>query len=220
MSDLSATTQSEASVILVHGLWMNGGVLLLQQRWLRERGFSVRRFSYPSWHGSLADNVGLLSRFVAETPGETIHLVAHSLGGLVSLSLLADTEEKSDPRIHRLVLMATPCAGSHCGDVLHANPALAALTGRTYKDWSSRPRRDVRSDVEVGVIAGTEGIGMGRLIPGLTRPNDGLITVAETALPTAKDRIELPVSHSGMLVSPECSAQVASFLRNGAFAHD
>lgn len=214
--NLAAANVNEEAVILIHGLWMNGGVLWFQQRWLRQQGFAVRRFSYPSWHGGLADNVRLLSRFIAETPAPVIHLVAHSLGGLVSLRLLA---EQPDPRIRRVVLMATPCAGSHCGDVLQANPALATLIGQTYKDWSRLPLPDIQATVEIGVIAGTQSFGTGRLIPGLATPNDGLLTVAETDLPQAKDRIRLPVSHSGMLVSAECALQVASFLRSGAFVH-
>ncbi len=77
------------TVILIHGLWMHGFVLLPHQRWLHAEGFSVRRFSYPSWRGGLAENAHLLSRFVNQTPGAVIHLVAHSLGGLVALEMLS-----------------------------------------------------------------------------------------------------------------------------------
>jgi pimeloyl-ACP methyl ester carboxylesterase len=204
------------TVILLHGLWMRGVVLLPYQHWLRAAGFAVRRFSYPSWRAGLADNVRLLSRCVNVTPGAVVHLVAHSLGGAVVLGMLS---EEFDPRIRRVVLLGTPYAGCHCGFALAAIPLLAPLVGRTFPDWFNLPRPVLPAATEIGVIAGTRRISFGRLIPGLARPNDGLIAVAETQLPAATDSIELSVSHSGMLVSRACARQIASFLGTGRFVH-
>ncbi len=204
------------TVILIHGLWMRGLVLLPHQRWLRAEGFTARRFSYPSWRNGLADNVHLLSRFINETSGAVIHLVAHSLGGLVALKMVS---QEPVARIHRVVLLGTPYAGCHCGSTLAAAPGLAALVGRTFEDWYSLPRAAPQLAVEIGVIAGTRPIGFGRLIPGLARPNDGLVAVDETRIAAAMDSIELNVCHSCMLVSRACAGQIASFLRTGRFIH-
>lgn len=205
------------TVILIHGLWMRGLVLLPHQRWLRGEGFAARRFSYPSWRSGLADNARLLSKFVGETPGAVIHLVAHSLGGLVALKMLS---RDADARIQRVVLLGTPYAGCHCGSALAATPALAALVGRTFGDWFRQPRPALPPAVEVGTIAGTRSISFGRLIPGLARPNDGLVAVEETRIAAAKDAITLNVSHSGMLVSRACAGAITDFLRRGSFIHD
>ena len=202
------------TVILIHGLWMPGLVMLPHQHWLRNEGFGTRRFSYPSWRDGLADNVRLLSGFVKETPGTVIHLVAHSLGGLLALQMLS---QEPDARIGRIVLLGTPYAGCHCGFTLAALPGLSGLTGRSFKDWFRQARPDLPPATEIGIIAGTRRIGFGCLIPGLKRPNDGLITVDETRLPTATDRIALHLSHSGMLVSRACAGQIATFLRTGKF---
>lgn len=206
------------TVILIHGLWMRGMVLLPWQHWLRAEGFVVRRFSYPSWRKGLADNLRLLSSFVNETPGPVIHLVGHSLGGLVALSMLA---QQADPRIRRVVLLGTPYAACHCGFTLAATPVLAALVGRSFTDCFKLTPPAPPSATQIGVIAGTRrnGLGLGRLIPGLARPNDGLIAVAETRLDSARDSIELNVSHSGMLASRACVRQIANFLRTGSFVH-
>ncbi|MBI3478761.1 MAG: alpha/beta fold hydrolase [Nitrosomonadales bacterium] len=209
-------TDKAETVILIHGLWMHGLVMLLHQRWLRAEGYAVRRFSYPSWRGGLADNAHSLSGFIHETPGEIIHLVAHSLGGQVALKMLS---QEPDARIRRVVLLGTPYAGCHCGLTLSALPVLTALVGRTFKEWFSLPRPVLPPTVEVGIIAGTRPIGLGRLIPGLPHPNDGLITVDETRIAAAKDRMVLGVSHSGMLVSRACVLQIASFLKKGRFNH-
>lgn len=212
----TAMSDKAETVILIHGLWMRGLVLLPHQRWLRAAGFAARRFSYPSWSGGLADNVRLLSACVDATPGAVIHLVAHSLGGLVALSMLA---QQADARIRRVVLLGTPYAGCHCGFTLAATPLLAALVGRTFTDWFALPRPALPAATQIGVIAGTRRVSFGRLIPGLARPSDGLVAVDETRIAAASDSIALPVSHSGMLVSRACAGQVANFLRTGNFIH-
>jgi pimeloyl-ACP methyl ester carboxylesterase len=204
------------TVILIHGLWMPGIVLLPMQRRLRAAGFAVRRFSYPSWRDGLAANVDRLARCVAQTPGTVIHLVAHSLGGLLTLSLLA---QQPDARIGRVVMLGTPCAGCHCGFTLAAIPLLAKVVGRTFVDWFRLPQAALPPRPEIGILAGTRRIGFGLLIPGLPRPNDGLISVAETRLESAADSIALHVHHSGMLFSRACVQQIASFLRTGKFVH-
>lgn len=209
-------SEKTETIILIHGLWMRGLVLLPQQRWLRAEGFAIRRFSYPSWRGGLADNAQLLSSVISETPGTIIHLAAHSLGGLVAMQMLS---QEPDARIRRVVLLGTPYAGCHCGMTLAAHPLLAALVGRTFEEWFRQPRPALQAGVEVGVIAGTRSISFGCLIPGLARPNDGLVAVDETRITAAKDSIALNVSHSGMLVSRACANQIASFLRTGKFIH-
>lgn len=209
-------TDKAETVILIHGLWMHGLALIPLQRRLRDEGIVVRRFSYPSWLGSLTDNIDLLSTFVNESPGAIIHLVAHSLGGLIVLKMLS---QETNARIGRVVLLGTPFAGCHCGVTIAATPMLAALVGRTLAEWFRLSRPALPSAVEIGVIAGTCSIGIGRLIPGLVRPNDGMVAVDETCIAEAQDSIALNVSHSGMLLSRVCARQIANFLKTGSFIH-
>ena len=209
-------TDNADSVILIHGLWMPGLVLLPHQHWLSAEGFSVRRFSYPSWREGLDENARLLSNFVNETSGAVIHLVAHSLGGLVACKMLS---QDPDRRIHRVILMGTPYASCHCGFALAAYPGLAGLVGRTFKDWFSLAHPALPHSIEIGVIAGTRSIGSGRLIAGLARPNDGLVAVEETHVGDARDSVALNISHSGMLMSRACADQIIKFISTGNFSH-
>src|SRR5574338_1276022 len=112
-------------VILVHGLWMPALVLLPLQRRLAARAFRVERFGYPSWRRGLDANLADLGHQVVSA-GERVHLVGHSLGGLLILSLLARRE---GARVGRVVLMGSPCMGSHCAATLLARPWLAPLVG-------------------------------------------------------------------------------------------
>jgi hypothetical protein len=125
--------------------------------------------------------------------------------------------QSADVRLGRVVLLGSPCAGSHCAVTLAGTPLLASIVGRTMQDWLRGARPILPPAVEIGVIAGTCSIGLGRLIPGLAQPNDGAVALAETVLPEAKEHITLNVSHSGMLVSRACAVQTAHFLRTGRF---
>lgn len=209
------TSPVGAKVILVHGLWMPALVLLPLQRRLAARGYHVRRFAYPSLRRNLASHLVALGREVSAA-GQGVHLVGHSLGGLLVLSLLAEAE---GALVGRVVTMGAPCAGSHCAAMLLRKPWLAPLVGPTLPQWYAGPRPRLPSTVDIGLIVGTRSIGVGRLFPGLPRPNDGIVAVCETALPEARDTVVLDINHSGMLLSRNCVAQVASFLRSGRFIH-
>ena len=204
------------AVVLVHGLWLHGVAFAAQRRRLARCGFAVHAFSYPSVRRGLAANSDELARYVARLPAASIALLGHSLGGLIVLDMLA---RNPDPRIRRVVLMGSPCAGSHCADTLLRLPLLSAIVGRSLADAAARKAWQAPAGVEVGVLAGSRGVGLGRLIPGLPSPNDGTVAVAETRLAGSRDAITLPVSHSEMLVSPECARQVAAFLDTGSFDH-
>jgi hypothetical protein len=51
----------------------------------------------------------------------------------------------------------------------------------------------------------------------LPRPNDGLLTVKESAFPAAQEHLVLPVSHTGMMFSRTAARQIAAFLNAGRF---
>lgn len=205
---------SGEAVVLVHGLWMHGLVFAVQRHRLERLGYRVWSFSYPSVRGALADNARALAGFIGAIDAPVIHLVGHSLGGLVILRMLGGT---ADGRIGRTVLLGSPCGGSHCARVLLRIPIVRAIVGRSLRDWLLQPCLPLRRDVEVGVVAGDSGIGLGRLIPGLVRPNDGVVSVAETRLEGAADSIVLALGHSRMLVSSECLVQAAAFICSGRF---
>lgn len=195
---------------------MHGIFLFAQKYWLEQNGFVAKTFSYPSVRGSLDKNSQLLARYLSDLPGSTIHVVAHSLGGLVVLNMLAQT---SPPRIRRVVLMGSPCRGSYCASVLLRIPLLARIVGRSIRDSSERPPWEAPANVEVGVLAGNRSFGLGRIILGLPPPNDGVVSVDETRLAGCCDAITLPVSHSEMLISKDCARQAGHFLKNGRFSH-
>ena len=202
------------TVVLVHGLWMHGVVFALHRRWLEEAGYRVETFSYPSVRVGLTDNARALANCIAALNAAPVHLVGHSQGGLVILAMLA---QQRDVRIGRVVMLGTPVAGSHCARVLRKITVLRWITGRVLGEWMSAPV-GIPEDIEAGMLAGTRSFGAGMLFPGLGRPNDGVVSVAETRIEGLRDHIELRIGHSAMLVSRSCNRAVVAFLETGRFS--
>lgn len=213
-------------VVYVHGLWLRGHEgALLRRRLAASLEATVRYFSYPSVMGSLADNAGALRRFLTNTRADRLHLVAHSLGGLVILRMFEDAAAGRGPDAlalppGRIVFMGSPVRGSHSARRLMRLPLGVGnrLLGLTGGEALIPPRERRWSGArDLGVISGDLAVGAGRLIGRLPGPNDGTVLVRETDLPGATEQLRLRVSHSGMLFSGTVARQVAAFLRDGRF---
>ncbi|WP_138756787.1 esterase/lipase family protein [Modestobacter altitudinis] len=107
-------------VVLVHGLVDNRSVFTVMRRALRRRGFvSVCTWNYSPLQRdveSAAEALGRhLERVCRETGHERVHVVGHSLGGLVARYLVQRLG--GDQRIDTLVTLGTPHEGTlwaHC----------------------------------------------------------------------------------------------------------
>lgn len=207
----------EETVVLVHGLWMTGLESgLLRNRLRDDYGFLTRQYSYHTVQVGLADNVRQLAEFLADVPGRTLHLVGHSLGGLLALHTL---ERHPDRRPGRIVCLGSPLRGSLAARAMAALPFGEEILGATIREAVlNGGMKEWRGAREVGVIAGTLATGIGVMLENLPKPNDGTVAVEETRLPGIKDHLELPVSHTGLLVSEVVASQTAFFLRHGEFA--
>lgn len=206
----------EETVVTLHGLWMAGPESVILRHKLRVHGFEVVEFSYSSTAASLGHNAASLNDFLAALDAETVHLVGHSLGGLVIVRLFEDFPQQKPGRV---VCLGTPVGGSEAARGLARWPLGAMALGESLAALEDGPDR-WRAERDLGLIAGTREIGLGRLLGELESPNDGTVSVAETRLPGARDHLCMPVSHTSMLVSEDVSDQVAHFLREGTFIRD
>ena len=208
---------AEPLIVLLHGLWMHGLEMgVLRRRLQANTGMRSVAFSYPSMRGGLAEHVRRLLEFARRHEVEQMHFVGHSLGGLVILDALRAT---NDLPPGRAVLLGTPLQGSLAargmasrlpfGRAMLGMTAYQELVHGTPRQWSGR--RDL------GVIAGSYSVGLGRLFVGRNVESDGTVLVSETLLPGAADHIVLRTSHTSMLFSAEVAAQTAHFLQQGSF---
>jgi hypothetical protein len=70
---------------------------------------------------------------------------------------------------------------------------------------------------DLGLIAGSLSLGLGRLVGTHGAPSDGTIFVEETRLAGAAHHLILKVSHTGLPFSPNVARQTGAFLRSGSF---
>ena len=207
-----------ALAILVHGLWMRGPALTALKRRLEADGsWRALLFSYPTVVGSMSNHVRRLIDFAHAHAhrSERLHFVGHSLGGLVILKALSVTDDLPPGRA---VLLGSPLQGSRTVQRLARMPfGRALLGGALLEECIDCAPREWSGHREVGVIAGSMGFGMGRVLGGLGPEHDGTVTVEETRMPGAKDHLVVPASHTGMLLSAEVAAQTRYFLENGVF---
>ena len=209
--------ERRATAVLVHGLWVHAVLMEVQRLFLARAGFDAVSWSYPSVRATLAENAARLAQFARSLAAPAVHWVGHSLGGLVILRML-EAERALPPG--RVVLLGVPCRDSHPARVLARNALGACVLGRSLREWLAHAKPTDFPGREIGVVAGSRSFGLGRfLIRGMPAPNDGVVAVAETGLDCARDRIVLPVSHSGMLFSRATARQTAAFLRDGRFRH-
>jgi pimeloyl-ACP methyl ester carboxylesterase len=205
-------------VIYVHGLWMNGAEsLVLGKRIERELGIPVHRFHYRSVSSGMADIATQLQSCVRELAPATLHLVGHSLGGLVIYRFL---EQYPDQPPGRVVFLGTPAVASRAAVAAARSRWIAALEGRCVAEelLTQHARRWAWPDRPLGIIAGTRRMGLGQFFAKFHEDCDGTVAVSETRLPGATDFITLPVSHMGMLLSARVAREICSFLRTGRFS--
>ncbi len=115
-------------ILLVHGLIDNRSIFTRLHRSLRRRGFEhVATVNLPLFTSDIPTAASRLAKMVETTCEQTghgrIHIVAHSLGGLVARYYVQKLG--GDERVHTLVTLGTPHEGTRLARML---PPMVAYT--------------------------------------------------------------------------------------------
>jgi pimeloyl-ACP methyl ester carboxylesterase len=205
-------------VVYVHGLWMPGEEsLVLAHRLSQEFGLTLEPFRYSAAFSSVKTTTERLSAFVESLPASSeVHFVGHSLGGLIIHRYL---ERFAPVFAGRVVFLGTPCVASRAAVNASRFAPVAHLMGQSVAEELLRhhERRWTQAQ-ELGIVAGTQPLGVGQFLAQFDEPNDGTVAVSETRMPGATDHIVLPVSHLGMLMSARVAHETGLFLTHGRFS--
>ena len=204
-----------ANILLVHGLWNRGWAMTAIARRLRAHGHEVRVFSYPTRDDSLDGHADELHKFISGIGIEELHMVGHSMGGLVILNMLSRFDDVPPGRV---VLMGTPLKGANVVRRLERLPGQKLFFGKA-RETLLQGFEQIPDDHETGMIRGTRSMGLGRIAGRPDEPGDGSVAISETQVDGLKDSIELPVAHSEMLLSSDVLEQLEQFILHGSFKH-
>jgi len=108
-------------IILVHGLVDNRSIFTLLRRTLRRRGFGrILTLNYSPFTQdvrSVATRLGTLVEEICEETGyERVHVIGHSLGGVVARYYVQRLG--GDARVHTLCTLGSPHAGTYAARLL------------------------------------------------------------------------------------------------------
>jgi triacylglycerol lipase len=103
-------------IVLIHGVVDNRSIFTVLRRGLRRRGFGrVQSLNYSPLTDDVREVAERLRDAVealcAETGYERVHLIGHSMGGLVARYYVQRLD--GDQRVHTLVTLGTPHAGTY-----------------------------------------------------------------------------------------------------------
>jgi len=212
------------SVLFVHGLWNTGVEAFLLRRRLASAGWRLRVLPYSSVSeqpDAIAHRCAREARRLADRTALPVHLLGHSLGGLILHRVFETGLLDADPRsgdFRRVVFLGSPAAGTRSAQALarwrHGRRLLGLCGAAELLD---APAREWHFTAELGVIAGNRPAGLGRLIAQFDEANDGTVSVEETRIPGARAHCVLPVNHTGLLFSDEVAREIVRFLETGTF---
>lgn len=190
--------------MLLHGLALSPTLMWPLATRLRRRGWNVRRIGYQSTSHDLAATIPLIrNRLEALAP---LHIVGHSLGGVIGAALL---RAEDDPAIGRVVQLGSPNLGSPQADRAMRIAPVRWYYGPVLSDL--RPHEDApRPEARIGAIVGT------------IRPNlaggqgDGVVRI-ESAVAGAGAHVIVRHMHTMLPFSAEVAEHAHEFLTTGQF---
>jgi len=198
-------TSPTACVSLVHGYLANKFLLVGLARRLRRLGFRPHPWGYWNMQCSLLVHAERFARELAARDADptvgTLHVVTHSMGGIVARAAL----DRYRPRkLGRIVMLAPPNRGSFVatravgtfGRFLKPVVELSTAADSLVNNLPMPP------DLELGVIAAEY---------------DALVSEASTHPAVPHAHVTLPTWHTGLLFSRDAANLVAEFLARGAF---
>jgi len=210
-------------VVLVPGIFSPTVTMWPMARRFKRRGFQTLIFQNRYLLKTPEQNAQRLLTKLQVLQADHVHLLGHSLGGIVIMhALRLNREQPVGKRFvnGKVVLIASPVNGSEFARGLHRHRLLRPLLGRCVVDGVLNGVPEELDERETGVISGTSRAGLAAMIYKSEHPNDGMINEFETHLNGAQDTVSVPQSHALMLFSRRCTELAIRFVQHGRFVAD
>lgn len=202
------TEPSQEAVVLVHGLWMKRWTWASYRRFLSQHGYKVYLFGYKTTRQPFERSIMQLTAFVNSREEQTVHLVVHSMGGILAMRALPKINKSG-----KLLMLGSPINGSKVAKKLTKigwhqgllKYATEPLTVGITNPFTNRP---------IMMIAGTSPYGMGRFVERKLGVSDGTVALDETEADWIQFRQNIHSSHFGLLRNKQAKQLTLDFLKS------
>lgn len=214
-------TFSPEYVILLHGLGRTRFSMSRIAERLESQGLKVLNVGYPSTRKNFD---ALIHEYLAPVVSDCekrnaskIHVVTHSLGGILIRAYLQDHRL---PKGSRIVMLSPPNQGSEVVDYLKKFVWFTWIMGPTAVKLGthpeSLPKHLKEIPYEIGIITGNviSDPWFSALIPGV---HDGKVSVENAKLKEMTDFLVVPCGHTFIMRSGKTINQIHYFLQFGHF---
>ncbi len=221
-----AADQKEIVVIL-HGIAKTSSSMRPVELAVQKEGYKTFSITYPSTDKNL-DGIAAYLREKHMTKefwqsAEKVHVITHSMGGLVARRYLDTYKDKTpEGKLGRVVMLAPPNQGSEVSDLIHKLPPYQWYYGPAGNELTTDAQSQNKSDIyyDLGIIAGTKE--WPYFVAAFVTPgkSDGRVTVEKTKLKGMKDHVTVNGTHTFIMDRPDVHKQVLHFLKEGEFEHE
>ncbi|MCX7545703.1 esterase/lipase family protein [Marinicella gelatinilytica] len=196
------------AVVLVHGLWMKPWTWIGYRHFLEDHGFKVYLFGYKTTVHPFKFNVRRLAAFINSREEDIIHLVVHSMGGILAMEALSKITKPG-----KLLFIGSPINGSQVAQRLHELGWDKALLKHAAKPLSKGIKLPIKKR-QTMMIAGDSPYGLGRFIANWKSRHDGTVALSETQADWLDEHRIVHTSHMGLLNNKEAKDLTLAFLQD------
>ncbi len=223
LKQMNLINKDKESVVCLHAFLRSYTSMKPIGRFLNHQNYEVFLWNYETRKFTLEEHadhlVRLLQKIALCKPGKAIHFVTHSIGGVIAKVALSHPDCPEEAKMGKAIFLAPPNAGSHLARKYRCLTAVQFVFGGklgkqllTYCPKKMLCTGSLPKSVDTLIISGYK---PSRFIPFKMKcPNDGKVAVIETKLPGVNNNISLNVSHTYIIVNPECFKHIKEFLEN------
>jgi pimeloyl-ACP methyl ester carboxylesterase len=198
-------TPGKDLVVMVHGLFHNPGAWILFRPRLHAAGHATACFSYSSWNTELEEILRELEEYlhnlVAQNPDRNIHLVGHSLGGLLLRACLGRMAMVPE-NVRSLTTWGTPFGGSKLSPfAFHSLGRYLEHDGETVRNLAALP-----------YPAHVRTLALRSAVDGMVLPQ----TALHCPVPGRHEKECAPMSHVAMLYAESIFEETEGWIRQAS----
>lgn len=193
------------AVVLIHGLGSHWALMQILRWRLNRAGFATFNWGYRSWRRDIETHADAFSMWLSSLEQtkqfDGIHIVAHSLGSIITRCMLVKHRFSS---LRRIVMLCPPNRGSHMATTVAPLLPQSFQTLRQIADskesWVNRLPQTI--PVETGIIVAG---------------GDRVVHRAATRIDSVTAYTEVPGMHTAVLFRRRVADLCVQFLRTGSF---